>query len=40
MIEQWEILDNNGNPTGEIMEKYDQKYLIEDYIIQAQMYGL
>ena len=25
MIEQWEILDNNGNPTGEIMEKYDQK---------------
>lgn len=25
MIEQWEILDNNGNTTGEIMEKYDQK---------------
>lgn len=25
MIEQWEILDNNGDPTGEIMEKYDQK---------------
>lgn len=25
MIEQWEILDNNGNPTGEIIEKYDQK---------------
>ena len=25
MIEKWEILDNNGNPTGEIMEKYDKK---------------
>ncbi len=25
MIEKWEVLDNNGNPTGEIMEKYDKK---------------
>lgn len=25
MIEQWKILDGNGNPTGEVMEKYDQK---------------
>lgn len=24
-MELWEILDDNGNPTGEIMEKYDQK---------------
>lgn len=25
MVEQWEVLDDKGNPTGEIMEKYDQK---------------
>ncbi len=25
MIEQWEVLDDKGNPTGEIMEKYDQR---------------
>lgn len=25
MLEQWEVLDDKGNPTGEIMEKYDQK---------------
>ena len=24
-MELWEVLDDNGNPTGEIMEKYDQK---------------
>ena len=35
MIEQWNILDNNENPTGEIMKKYDQKYLIWNYIIQV-----
>lgn len=25
MVEQWEVLDEEGNPTGEIMEKYDKK---------------
>lgn len=25
MKELWEVLDANGNPTGEIMEKYDQR---------------
>ena len=24
-MELWEVLDDNGNPTGEIMKKYDQK---------------
>ncbi len=24
-MELWEVLDDNGNPTGEIMEKYDKK---------------
>lgn len=24
-MELWEVLDHNGNPTGEIMKKYDQK---------------
>lgn len=24
-MEQWEIYDSNGNPTGKIMTKYDQK---------------
>ena len=24
-MEQWEVLDGDGNPTGEIMEKYDKK---------------
>lgn len=24
-MELWEVLDDKGNPTGEIMEKYDQK---------------
>ena len=24
-MELWEVLDGEGNPTGEIMEKYDQK---------------
>lgn len=24
-MELWEILDDNGNPTGEIMKKYDKK---------------
>lgn len=24
-MELWEVIDGNGNPTGEIMEKYDQK---------------
>lgn len=30
-MELWEVLDGEGNPTGEIMEKYDQNNL---------MYGL
>lgn len=25
VMELWEVLDDNGNPTGEIMKKYDQK---------------
>ena len=25
VMELWEVLDDNGNATGEIMEKYDQK---------------
>ncbi len=25
-MELWEVLDGNGNPTGEIMEKYDKKF--------------
>ena len=25
VIELWEVLDDNGNATGEIMKKYDQK---------------
>ncbi len=24
-MELWEVLDDNGNPTGEIIEKYNQK---------------
>ena len=24
-MELWEVLDGDGNPTGEIMEKYDKK---------------
>lgn len=24
-MELWEVLDGKGNPTGEIMRKYDQK---------------
>ena len=24
-MELWEVLDDNGNPTGKIMEKYDKK---------------
>ena len=24
-MELWEVLDDNGNPTGEIMKKYNQK---------------
>ena len=24
-MELWEVLDGEGNPTGEIMEKYDKK---------------
>ena len=25
VMELWEVLDDNGNATGEIMKKYDQK---------------
>ena len=25
VMELWEVLDDNGNPTGEVMKKYDQK---------------
>ena len=24
-MEYWDVLDENGNPTGEIMKKYDEK---------------
>lgn len=32
-MELWEVLDDNGNPTGEIMKNMIKKFLIEVFII-------
>lgn len=31
VMELWEVLDDNGNATGEIMKKYDQKVFDRDF---------
>ena len=32
-MEYWEVLDGKGNPTGEIMKKYDKKVFEKGFII-------
>ena len=32
-MELWEVLDEEGKPTGEIMKKYVKKFLKEVFII-------
>jgi len=39
IMELWEVLDDNGNATGEIMEKYNQGVFEKVFIILGQMYG-
>lgn len=32
-MELWAVLDSEGNPTGEIMEKYDKKVFERGFFI-------